>query len=179
MNVSEVTLVYKNVYVPDPGNYRSTLSRFSKLYERFSISLGLGRENSTEKAILQISDTLGNPWKKIELVTCCLLLDFSKEFDRWTMAFCCLHFTIMVFVELLCFCFWEDNVTQFVNIGDTKCSYEVLSLEYHKGQPLVHFYLCVICYHFEFLLMILMFYTSDKALWVVLSSLFFWEIWKN
>lgn len=84
LNLSEVTLVYKNVYVPDPGNYRSisTLSRFSKVDERLSVSLGLGRENSTEKAILQIPDTLGKPWKKIELVTCCLLLDLSKEFDR-------------------------------------------------------------------------------------------------
>lgn len=56
------------------------------------------------------------------------------------MAFCCLNFTIMVFVELLWFCFWENSGTQFVNIGDTESSYDALSLEYHKGKPLVYFY---------------------------------------
>ena len=98
LKVSQVTPVYKNGDVTDPGNYRpiSVLSPFSKVFERliynqlnsfvekheimYKYQFGFRKGYSTEQAIFELTDTLKKAMDK-KLVTCGVFLDFSKAFD--------------------------------------------------------------------------------------------------
>ena len=156
MKVSQVTPVYKNGDVTDPGNYRliSTLSPFSKVLERliynqlynflekhsilYQYQFGFRKGYSTEQAqILEITDTLRKALDK-KLVTCGLFLDFSKVFDtvNHDILLTKLYHYGVRGTPLNWFKDYLVNRTQFVKIGDTKSSYETIVCGVPPGSTL-------------------------------------------
>lgn len=91
----QVTPIYKNGDITEPGNYRpiSILSPFSKGFEKvtynqlyrfvekreimYKYQFGCRKGYSTEQAILEITDALKKAMDK-KLIACGLFLDFSK-----------------------------------------------------------------------------------------------------
>ena len=146
LKVSQVTPVYKNGDVTDPGNYRpiSTLSPFSKVFERliynqlnsflekheimYKYQFGFRKGYSTEQAILELTDTLKKAMDK-KLVTCGLFLDFSKAFDtvNHNILLSKLYHYGIRGIPFKWFENYLSNRTQFVKIGNTKSSCETIT----------------------------------------------------
>ena len=156
LKVSQVTPVYKNCDVTDPGNYRpiSILSPFSKVFERltydqlngflekheimYKYQFGFRKGYSTEQAIqFELTDTLKKAMDK-KLVTCGIFLDFSKAFDT-------VNHNILL-SKLYCYGIrgipfkWFENYlfnrTQFVKIGNTKSNCETITCGISQGSTL-------------------------------------------
>ena len=182
LKVSQVTPIYKNGDVTDPGNYRpiSTLSPFSKVLERliynqlydflekhsilFQYQFGFRKGYSTEQAILEITDTLRKALDK-KIVTCGLFLDFSRAFD--TVNHDILLSKLYHYGKRGTPHDWFKNYlynrTQFVKIDNTKSNHETIVCGIPQGSTLGHsyfYYILMTCqivprnYHFESLLMI-------------------------
>ena len=137
LKVSQVTPVYKNGDVTDPGNYRpiSTLSPFSKVLERliynqlnsfldkheimYKYQFGFRKGYSTEQAILELT----------ELVTCGLFLDFSKAFDtvNHNILLSKLYHYGIRGTPFKWFENYLSNRTQFVKIGNTTSNCETIT----------------------------------------------------
>ena len=155
MKVSRVTPVYKNGDVTNTGNYRpiSTLSPFSKVFERliynqlnnfleknnisYQYQFGFRKGYSTEQAILEITDSLKKALDK-KMVTCGLFLDFSKAFDtvNHDILLSKLYHYVVRGTPFNWFKSYLHNRTQFVEIGNTKSSYETIVCGIPQGSPL-------------------------------------------
>ena len=155
LKVSQVTPVYKNGDVSDPGNYRpiSTLSPFSKVFERliynqlnsflekrdimYKYQFGFRKGYSTEQAILELTDTLKKAMDK-KLVTCGLFLDFSKAFDtvNHNILLSKLYHYGIRGTPFKWFENYLSNRTQFVKIGNTKSNCETITCGIPQGSTL-------------------------------------------
>ena len=155
LKVSQVTPVYKNGDVTDPGNYRpiSTLSPFSKVFERliynqlnsflekhdimYKYQFGFRKGYSTEQTILELTDTLKKAMDK-KLVTCGLFLDFSNAFDtvNHNILLSKLYHYGIRGTPFKWFENYLSNRTQFVKIGNTKSNCETITCGIPQGSTL-------------------------------------------
>ena len=155
LKVSQVTPVYKNGDVTDPGNYRpiSILSPFSKVFERliynrlnsflekheimYKYQFGFRKGCSTEQAIFELTDTLKKAMNK-KLVTCSIFLDFSKAFDivKHNILSSKLYCYGIRGVPFKWFENYLFNRTQFVKIGNTKSNCETITCGIPQGSTL-------------------------------------------
>ena len=103
----------------------------------YQYQFGFRKGYSTEQAILEITDTLRKALDK-KLVTCGLLLDFSKAFDTVShdiLLTKLYHYGVRG-TPLNWFKNYLVNRTQFGKIGDTKSSYETILCGVPQGSTL-------------------------------------------
>jgi len=139
--ISQVTPVYKNGLMTEPGNYRpiAVLSPFSKVLERlvhdqlysflekkeilYKYQFGFRKNFSTEQAILEVTDKLKEAIDK-KKISCGVFLDLSKAFD--TVNHKILLSKLYAYgIRGLPLCWFESYLkhrTQYVKLGDVESS---------------------------------------------------------